>query len=70
MIKVKLVSVEGIPLETDYQHALKIFEIQNNSNSKCWELSKEDKNYEFNESGILTRRDTGKNKAAKESSDS
>ena len=70
MANVKLVSVEGIPLETDYQHALKIFEIQNNSNSKCWELSKEDKNYEFNESGILTRRNKGKDRATKESGDS
>ncbi|WP_428668084.1 hypothetical protein [Runella sp.] len=58
---------EPIPLETDYQHALKIFEIQAKSNSRCWTVNPDDKNYEINESGILTRRNKGKDKAAQES---
>lgn len=70
MAQVKLVSVEGNKLETDYQHALKIFQNQALSMVVCWHLDPNDKNYELNESGILTRRNQKPNKAAKESGDS
>lgn len=70
--KVNLVSTdhpdgkEPNKLETDYQHALRIFEIQAKSQSNCWKLNPEDLNYEIDQSGLLTRRNKGANQATQE----